>query len=157
VEDGDAEGDETDDEGEEAAEGEDTAEDTTEYDPVALKKEADNLVDMIAHFEIACEHAERMKGESVKSPELFDKLHTDAQALVADLRAAYKDGFADQAMEDAIQERKSGAAEKEEMPADSAEGSPDEYKEMAKSLKELTKGVNAAKQTAKSLPRLAVA
>ncbi len=152
VEDGDAEDDADGDEGEEA-EGEDSAEEETQYDPEALKKEADNLVDMIAHFEIACEHAERMKGESVKSPELFDKLHADATALVADLRAAYKDGFADQAMESAIEERKAGATEKEEMPADSADATPDEYKEAMKSLKAVSKGLNEANVTAKSLPR----
>lgn len=155
--DDDAADDEIDDEGEESAEGEADAEDATEYDPEALKKEADNLVDMIAHFEIACEHAERMKGESVKSPELFDKLHADATALVADLRAAYKDGFADQAMESAIDERKAGAVEKEAEPVDSAEASPDEYKETMKALKALETGLSAAKNTAKSLPRLAVA
>jgi len=159
MEDSDTEGDEDGDEGEESEEGEDTAEDTTEHDPEALKKEAGNLVDMIAHFEIACEHAERMKGESVKSPELFEKLHADATALVADLRAAYKDGFADQAMEDAIQERKAGATEKEEMPVDStsADPTPDEYKETMKALKAARKAVESANAVAKSLPRLAVA
>lgn len=153
VEDGDAEDDE------DCDEGEGDTEDTTEYDPAALKKEADNLMDLIAHFDVICDNMERMKSESVKSPELFAKLHADAETYVNDLKAAYKDGFADVAMEDAIKERKAGATDKEETPVDSTAGdaSPDEYKEMAKSLKELATGVNAAKKTAKSLPRLAVA
>ena len=150
VEDSDAEGDETDDESETAEEEADTPEDTTEYDPAALKKEADNLMDMIAHFELACDASERMKAEAVKSPELIEKLHADAQALVADLRAAYKDGFADQAMEDAIQERKAGAtASTEEMPADTADApADDEYKDTLKALRLSCKGLE---QTAKSL------
>lgn len=148
LEDSDAEDAADDDESEEAE-----TEDTTEYDPAALKQEANNLMDMIAHFEIACEHAERMKGEAVKSPELIEKLHADAQALVADLRAAYKDGFADQAMEDAIQERKAGAQEKEDLPAPTADETPDEYKELAKALKLAKKGLDEASVTAKSLPR----
>jgi hypothetical protein len=158
--DDESEDDEVDDEGAEA-EGEAGAEDETEYDPAALKKEADNLVDMIAHFEIACEHAERMKGESVKSPELFDKLHADATALVADLRAAYKYGFADQAMESAIEERKAGPTDKQDELADSTAGDDAahdaEYKDVAKALTAALKGLDAAKKTAKSLPRLAVA
>lgn len=146
LEDSDTEGDEPDSEDETPEEGEDPAEEETEYEPEALKKEANNLIDMIAHFEIACEHAERMKGESVKSPELFTKLHVDATALTKDLRAAYKDGFADQAMESAIEDRKAGAVAQEDTPADTAE--PNEYDEAVKAMGDALK-------TTKSWPKVA--
>lgn len=141
LEDGDEEGDEPDSEDETPEEGKDTSEDETEYEPEALKKEANNLIDMIAHFEIACEHAERMKGESVKSPELFTKLHADATALTKDLRAAYKDGFADQAMECAIEDRKAGAVAQEDTPADTAE--PNEYDEAVKAMGDALKATKS--------------
>lgn len=146
LEDSDTEGDDVDSEDETPEEGKDTSEDETEYEPEALKKEANNLIDMIAHFEIACQHAERMKGESVKSPELFTKLHADATALTKDLRAAYKDGFADQAMESAIEDRKAGAVAQEDTPADTAE--PNEYDEAVKAMGDALK-------TTKSWPKVA--
>lgn len=139
VEDGDAEDADADNEGEEA-EGEEAPVDEA-TDPAQMKADSEKILDLIAHTEMAIEH---MKG----SPELFAELLEAFETATANLRDTHKTKYADQMVNDAIEERKAGATAKEDMPADSVE--PTDEQEMVKALRLARTGLE---KTAKSIGR----
>ncbi len=143
VEDGDAEDADADNEGEETP-AEETAEDEAPRDPAEMKAESDKILDMIAHTEIAIEHLKA-------SPELFAEVMEAFEDAAGKLRDMHKSGYADQMVNDAIEERKAGAVAKDDEPVDTSEANDPE---VMKALKSLNREATKAAKTAKSLPKI---
>lgn len=107
-------------------------EDEEPADPAALKAEAQDLANVVTHFETLLTALPEMTDRASKIGEIYGKLQTDCDSLVKDLRSAFAEHFADQALDSMAE---SGASEPQ-TPAPASDANETDYaREATKSLK----------------------
>lgn len=143
------EDDEASDEGEEA-EGEAAAEDEAPADPEALKAEAQDLANVVTHFKTLLAALPEMTERASKMGEQYTKIAADADALVADLSAAFGEHFSSVALD-------SMASKAADELAPTPEAAPMDDPDVVKALQSLhaaRKSMDNAIKVGKTVPRV---